>query len=384
VRRASLPRTRVLALSAIPAIAAAAIAGTAGGATTHAARTETTTLLSRSFSGGTPNGPSSHGVISDDKRYARVIAFQSDASNIVRGDTDGTTDVFAIRRAGPVGNNGTTWRPGHTSMISRTFNGKPPNGASFSPAVSGAFHSTPTCVAFLSSASNLVRRDTNGKVDAFVSRGPGRKPQRLLLPHNRQPKADVSSVAVSGDCSRIAFASGGHVYVHTGSRTKALHSSPGAADPSFSTGLRDDLVFSASRGVYFSRNGTSRPKLIARHGTNPAYNDIKRQVVTYNRGSSVIYKDLHGGTRTISRGLTDARNPVIGNSGFYVTFQAAQGIFLYTDVRRLVTNQAVGPDGRDLDGAANPSMSFYANYILFDAGRDGSSRQVYLRYLGGI
>src|SRR3954453_9694176 len=65
-----------------------------------------TTLISRSYSGKMPNGPSTHPVISNDKRYARAIAFESLASNIVRGDTNGVQDVFAILRKGPIGNNG--------------------------------------------------------------------------------------------------------------------------------------------------------------------------------------------------------------------------------------------------------------------------------------
>ena len=42
-------------------------------------------LLSRSLSGGFPNGPSHDGAISQDRQYARYAAFDSDASDIVRG-----------------------------------------------------------------------------------------------------------------------------------------------------------------------------------------------------------------------------------------------------------------------------------------------------------
>ena len=76
------------------------------------------------------------------------------------------------------------------------------NGPSFSPAVDGSFNSRPSCVAFLSAASNIVGGDTNGLVDAFVSRGPGGKPRRVSLPGGQRASADTTSVAVSGDCSR--------------------------------------------------------------------------------------------------------------------------------------------------------------------------------------
>jgi len=55
-------------------------------------------LISRAADGGTPNGPSTNAVISGDRRYARIIAFESEASDLVRGDTNG-----AAMRIAPVG-----------------------------------------------------------------------------------------------------------------------------------------------------------------------------------------------------------------------------------------------------------------------------------------
>src|SRR4051812_17197774 len=72
---------------ALTSVAAATSAGS-GDAPVTAARVQTTRLISHSFRGGVPNGPSTHGVISGDRRYARLIAFQSTASNVVRGDTN--------------------------------------------------------------------------------------------------------------------------------------------------------------------------------------------------------------------------------------------------------------------------------------------------------
>jgi hypothetical protein len=50
---------------------------------------QSTQLISRSLSGGTPNGASEKPVISADRRFASVIAYESVASNIVAGDTNG-------------------------------------------------------------------------------------------------------------------------------------------------------------------------------------------------------------------------------------------------------------------------------------------------------
>ena len=395
----------VIAAAAIPAVAAPTAA--------TAQRTQSTQLISHALGGGLPNGPSTNAVISDDKRYARVIAFESAASNLVRNDRNGQMDVFAVIRRG-ADNRGTPWRGGQTRLISRTRSGAPANGPSFAPAVGGGFHSRPRCIAFLSGASNIVPGDTNGKVDAFVSRGPGRKPTRLALPHNRQSNADATGVAVSGNCSRIAWVAGGNLYVRAKNRTRRVRVPGAATDPSFSSGMGSDLVFAAPRGVYLSRGATARPRLIAPGGSNPAYNDIKRHAVAYEirRGgvTQIAYKDLGRRAHIISSnrgrlGNAPSQHPVIGNSGYYVTFQTeatnlgttASGatgdrngrpdIYLYTNVRDITLAQSVKEKGIPA-GGQNPSMSFYANYIVFDSaaltGSVANPRQVYMRYLGGL
>ena len=68
-----------------------------------AGRRQTTELISRAADGGTPNGPSTNAVISGDRRYARVIAFESDASDLVRGDTNGVRRTCSRSRARGIG-----------------------------------------------------------------------------------------------------------------------------------------------------------------------------------------------------------------------------------------------------------------------------------------
>src|SRR5918999_1563741 len=112
--------------------------------------------LAAALDAGVPNGPSTNGVISNDRRWARLIAFESEASDIVAGDVNGVKDVFAVLRGAPMSNNGPAWRPRSTVLASRTVTGEPANGPSFSPAVGGGYKAKPRCVAFLSSASNMV------------------------------------------------------------------------------------------------------------------------------------------------------------------------------------------------------------------------------------
>src|SRR2546423_14060088 len=117
--------------AAIAVLVTAALASAS--APLHAARFQTTSLISRSVSGGTPNGASSDPVISGDRRYARIIAFESEASNLVNGDTNQQKDVFAIKRGGSFGNDGSQGKPGKTTLVSRGRNGSPANEPAFAP-----------------------------------------------------------------------------------------------------------------------------------------------------------------------------------------------------------------------------------------------------------
>jgi hypothetical protein len=83
----------------------------------------------------------------------RFVAFSSDATNLVPGDTNNSTDIFLRDLSANT-----------TTCISVDSAGNPGNGRSFSHSISanGKF------VAFLSSATNLVPGDTNNRTDIFL------------------------------------------------------------------------------------------------------------------------------------------------------------------------------------------------------------------------
>jgi hypothetical protein len=416
--------------SIVIAMLAAGAAMPASSSASRRSDLQYTSLVSRSYNGKMPNGPSTHPVISNDKRFARAIAFESQASDLVRGDTNGVQDVFAVLRKGSIGNNGSPWKAGRTVLISRTRSGAPANGPSSMPAINGGFHRSPTCVGFLSDASNIVGGDTNGATDAFVKNLRSGAPRRLL-PGGHQSPQPATAISVSGSCKAIAFVSGDKLYLKRGGGRARMINVPGvAADPSFSSGLRDDLVFSADKGVYLLKQGSWRPRLVAPGGRNPAYNDLKRQVLAYEVRAGgawqIGYKDVGRRQQIISKrggslGNGDSRDPVIGNSGYYVTFETDASnlgtnvnkrtvddngrpdVYLYTNVRKLTLVQSVAEKGLPLDdGGQHPSMSYYANYIVFDAnvpliGPAGNllasllqpsaalgAPQIYMRYLGPV
>ena len=110
----------------------------------------TTERVSVSSTGAQADGYSTFAAISDDGRF---VAFQSVATNLVPGDTNGMPDIFVRDRL-----LGTTERASVDSL------GVESDGASTISAISadGRF------VAFQSTATNLVPGDTNGVDDVFL------------------------------------------------------------------------------------------------------------------------------------------------------------------------------------------------------------------------
>lgn len=375
-----------------------------------------TQLISATPAGDVPNGPSGNSVISGDKRYARAIAFESDASDLVTGDTNGQKDVFVVLRGGTFGGEGSAWKPGPTVLVSRTATGAPANGPSFSPSIDGAFQDAetkgPSCVAFLSAATNIYAGDGNGRVDAFKA------PLVDGAPKPISPKvdADTTAVAASGDCSRIAMITGDKLYLYDGKVTRLIATDGAASDPSFSTGRNQDLVFATPSGVWLLEENESKPRLVAAGGSNPAYNDVKRRVVTYEKRSGghtqVMFRDLGEAEQLVSGlagapGDGDSRDPVIGNSGYSIAFETDAGnlgvnslsragdtnqapdVYLYTDVRKLTLLESTEEKAVPLPaGGSHPGMNFYNNYITFDSaaplGAASGPAQVYMRYLGSV
>lgn len=167
-----------------------------------------TLLVSRTQNGLFPNGPSRNGAISQDRQLARFLAFESDATNIVPGDSNGFTDVFLVRRARPYGRFGSPWRPGPAKLVSVGRGRRPANGPSYRPDLGGDQTHHPRCIAFVSAASNLVRGDTNGKPDAFVRKLSGGRIRRVSVSSTgAQSNGTTFDVKVDGACNRVAFTS---------------------------------------------------------------------------------------------------------------------------------------------------------------------------------
>jgi Tol biopolymer transport system component/putative cell wall-binding protein len=112
----------------------------------------TTVRASVSSSEAQGNLSSGSRSISADGRY---VAFLSFASNLVPGDTNGLEDVFVRDLVA-----------GTTTRVNTSGSGTQANGATW---MSAALSADGTCVVFESEASNLVAGDTNGVSDIMVA-----------------------------------------------------------------------------------------------------------------------------------------------------------------------------------------------------------------------
>jgi Tol biopolymer transport system component len=152
----------------------------------------TTTRVSVDSAGREGDGASFLGAVSADGRF---VAFGSHADNLVVGDRDFESDVFVHDRL-----------TGVTELVSVNSAGQQQNGTSAGMDISadGRF------VAFVSFASNLVPGDTNGQGDVFVRDRLAGTTGRVSLTstggqQNGPAGSLVSSVGINGDGRFVAF-----------------------------------------------------------------------------------------------------------------------------------------------------------------------------------
>ena len=145
-------------------------------------RTNTTKRISVSTGGAEANGGSSGAHISANGRF---VTFQSDASNLVAGDTNGFRDIF-LRDL----------QSGTTSLVSRGQGGLPANAQSFDSAISA----NGRYVAYHSEATNLAPGSAIPGVFVY---------DRQTGATERLPRSDDGSAPIiSGDGRFVAFYSG--------------------------------------------------------------------------------------------------------------------------------------------------------------------------------
>ncbi|HYC21145.1 MAG TPA: DUF4215 domain-containing protein [Candidatus Bathyarchaeia archaeon] len=211
----------------------------------------TTERVSVDSNGVEANGRSLNPVISADGRY---VAFVSQATNLVPGDTNGHFDVFVHDRVS-----------GTTERVSVDSSGQQGNQDSLNPAISGDGR----FVAF-ASASAFVSGDTNGKFDVFVRDRVAQTTERVSVDSNGiESNGQSLAPAISNDGTVVAFESDAtnlvsgdnnahkDVFVHdrtTGATYLVSVSSQGAAGDGDSMAA---AISADGRFVVFNSNATT-------------------------------------------------------------------------------------------------------------------------------
>jgi Tol biopolymer transport system component len=154
----------------------------------HDRETGTTTRASVGIRGAQGSASSLYAAISADGRW---VAFESSASTLVTGDTNDTWDVFMHHRETRT-----------TTRVSVGPGGVQGDDRSGWAAISADGRR----VAFYSSASNLVAGDTNGMWDVFVhDRETGTTTRVSVGPAGAEGNDHSNRPAISADGRSVAF-----------------------------------------------------------------------------------------------------------------------------------------------------------------------------------
>jgi Tol biopolymer transport system component len=258
----------------------------------HDRTTGATTRVSVSSSGRQANGGSAYPAISADGRY---VAFQSIASNLVRHDTNRLIDVF-VRDL----------RTGKTTRVSLDSRGRQARcNLDYCESTEPALSAHGRYVAFESSATNLVRHDTNRLADVFVrDRGTGKTTRVSVDSHGRQGGRDRTN---NGSNAPAISANGRYVIFHSADSNLVRADT----NRTFDIFLHDRLTRRTTR-VSVGNDGRQAngenlgPASISSDGRYVAFASLASNLVTgdANEITDVFVRDLAAG-RTILASLGD-------------------------------------------------------------------------------
>ena len=268
---------------------------------------EVTVRLSVDRARNDSNGASASPVLSEDGRW---IVFESDATDLVRGDTNGVTDVFVRDR-----------HRGSTERVSVDSGEHEANGASSDPVVS----SDGRYVAFTSDADNLVAGDTNHWSDVFVrDRLKGTTVRVSVATGGGQGSEGSFSPSICADGTLVAFVS------------QAPDLVPGDGNFSWDVFVRDLVAGTTARVSLDSsggegNSGSMRPAISA-DGRFVAFESLawnldgndqnaKSDVYLHDRGTATtsrVSRDRFGGDPNSHSG-----HPCISGDGSIVAFESS-------------------------------------------------------------
>jgi Tol biopolymer transport system component len=320
------------------------------------------TRVSIASDGTQANGGSGLSALSADGRY---VTFQSNASNLVPGDTNSFTDIFVHDR-----------HADQTSRVSVASDGTEANRWSQQPSISadGRY------VAFNSLASNLVPNDTNNRTDIFVhDRQTGQTSRISITSNGVQSDSDSYLPAISADGRYVAFYSNAtnltpdtppftsNVFVHdrqTGETSRIGVAWDGAPSPFFFGGM--DISADGRYVVFGSWSDNVVP------GDTNGMHDI----FVYDRqtGQTSLVSVASDGTQANDH----VYFPSISADGRYVTFSSdanslvpgdtngVSDVFVHDRLTGQTSRVSVASDGTQGNNAsAVPAISADSRFVTF-------------------
>jgi Tol biopolymer transport system component len=334
-----------------------------------AAAAPTTTRISVSSSGAQANGNNAAAAISSDGRW---VAFQSDATNLVPGDTNGRTDIFVRDRTA-----------GTTARISVATSGAQAIGDSFTgnstdPAISGDGR----FVAFVSDADNLVPGDTNASSDVFLrDRTAGTTTRISVSTTGAQGDYPSYEPTISADGRYVAYTSWATDLVSGDNNW-----SPDIYlwDRNAATTTR--VSVSPTGGDTY---GESREPAISADGRYVAFTSTSPDLTTppTNNGFEIFVRDLATATTSAlsyatngAEANSDSFGPAISADGRYVSYYSyatnlvagdtngRYDIFIRDRVAGTTTRISVATGGAQANlDSYNSAISADGRYVVFDS-----------------
>lgn len=329
------------------------------------------------------NGASGGAAVSGDNRKMRLVAFQSAVSNLIRGDTNGKTDVFIWHRPrGPAGLN-LTHLAGSLRRVSINNGHLQGNGDSIDPSLDGSIRTVPHCVAFQSRSTNLDGRDRNPDWDIYVH------DLRTHLTYlvSAGVTAPATNPSIDGQCHKVVFQTPRWVWIGSAHAAwKPSRIAPGsgphfARDGSAIVWTHRGLIRIRRRGIMSTVGPGTNPRVSDQeYGLWGIVFDTRRRLLAVDRDS---YRDVymrilgrHGGAhRTILISKVPGGNAFNGGITVYgqnrgiVTFAIREGggwgLWYYNKHTGHVDDLAFSRRG-SIHGIATSAR---ANFVAFTTAR---------------
>ena len=331
-----------------------------------------TALSSVSSTGEQGNGPSHRSSVSANGRY---VAFQSDASNLVPGDTNNASDIFVRDLL-----------EGSTTRVSVDSDEMEANFEYFSD---GSYYPSISAdgryVAYCSGANNLVAGDTNGAWDIFVRDTVAGTTTRVNV-----NSAGAQAIGVGTESREPSISADGRYVAFASSAGNLVEGDTNGDYDVFVRDTVDGIItrVSVSNAGTEGNTGSGSSSSISDDGRYVAFSSYASNLVPNdtNGSTDVFVRDLVAGTTTrVSLSSEEVQSfpywssePAISGDGRYVAFNSlafnlvagdsnyTYDIFVRDMVYGTTTRVSVDSAGVEANGSSfEPSISRDGRYVAF-------------------